>query len=595
MNRLLSPLLITLVLALNAALLPASALAAQALAASPLQDTAPPGELFSSTSGQSKFLEVDEAYQLALSLEDPAPQTLVGQWHIADGYYLYHKSLGVTLYNRQGQVLSATPQIPAGTEKFDTIFQEVRELHYQSVSVRTALEGLPEAPAYVEVRYQGCAEAGLCYPPQNRYFRIDRALFTPIDTPPWQGTATPSAAQDESLGLALALLLAFVGGMILNLMPCVLPVLAIKVLSLSKAVHQPHLRHLHGWLYSAGVVSCFLVIAGLMLSLREGGRAIGWGFQLQSPMVIASLAYLFFFMALSLAGMFEIGSRWMGLGSQQSSRHGLLNSFNTGLLATVVASPCTAPFMGVAIGWAVTQSSTDALLVFAALGLGMAFPFALLCHLPKLLDKLPKPGMWMQRFKELCAYPLFATSLYLLWVLGHQTDGDTLITFLAGVLLLSFALWLWQNPSFWLRSLAGAAVAGSLFLGVYLPGQAPTAVAQPADSDAHIWRPYSPQLLQELRLKEQAVFINLTADWCITCLANEKVALSHESVQSAMARCDITYLKGDWTTFEPNITDLLARHRRNSVPLYLYYAPGKEAQILPQILTPERVTEVIGC
>jgi len=370
-------------------------------------------------------------------------------------------------------------------------------------------------------------------------------------------------------------------------MPCVFPILSIKVLSFTMNHKTDRSRHIHGLVYTAGVVSSFVVIAVAMLSLRAAGESIGWGFQLQSPLFVIFLIYLFFVMGLGLSGFLEIGSSLMSLGQNSQSEEGLRSSFMTGVLATTVASPCTAPFMGPALGFALSQSATIAVLVFAFLGLGMALPFILLAWIPGLTKRLPKPGPWMDLFKQFLAFPIYMTAVWLLWVAGRQTSIDVAAAVVIGLVLLVMGLWLWKlNSKAITRILATATFAAALAVPVLAIYEAE------AEPD---FLTYSPQLLEDLRGDNQPVFINLTADWCITCLVNERIALSSDKVKQLMRDQGINYLKGDWTNSDPQITALLERYSRSGVPLYLLYPRGQgEAEILPQILTESMVIEALN-
>ena len=327
---------------------------------------------------------------------------------------------------------------------------------------------------------------------------------------------------------------------------------------------------------------------------------MGWAFQLQSPWFVALLIYLFFVMGLSLSGMYEFGSRFMGAGSSLAGSTGYKGSFFTGVLATVVASPCTAPFMGAALGFALSQSWLVAMVVFVCLGLGMALPFLVLSFSPALLRFMPRPGAWMNTFKEFMAFPMYATVLWLLWVLGNQTGVNGMAAVVGSCLLLAFGLWLLQKRRvagpFWRT--ANAVVAVLLVLTVAFTLQSPllqtrqaSAMVAGVDGDEmlldEIHEPFSAARLAELEAAGRPVFINMTAAWCITCLANEQTTLSSERVIQAMQDSGIVYLKGDWTNQDPEISEVLDRFQRPSVPLYLLYpGAGKEPVILPQILTP---------
>jgi len=417
------------------------------------------------------------------------------------------------------------------------------------------------------------------------------AQFTPIDT-----TVTP---EKPATTLWLIGLLAFAGGLLLNLMPCVLPVLSLKALSLVQhGQSQKAQQRMHGLSYTVGVVLSFVLIAGVLLALRAGGEQIGWGFQLQSPLFIALLVYLLFALGLSLSGLFNVGSSWMGFGDSLSQKSGYTGSFFTGVLAVLVASPCTAPFMGTALGYAITQSASTALIIFALLGLGMALPFLLLSFIPGWLRFLPKPGAWMETFKQLMAFPLYATALWLLWVLGRQVGVNGMTAALGGLILLTLALWLISgNTNRWRKIGFIAALLASLGM-LTLPVFKPTSVnlsnsSSTATTNGVAIEAYSPQKLQTLRDQQKPVFVNLTADWCITCLVNEQVALNQPEVQQVFKDNGITYLKGDWTNRDDAITRLLNEHDRSGVPLYLFYAAGKQAEVLPQILTPDLVINAL--
>ncbi|WP_250461429.1 protein-disulfide reductase DsbD family protein [Microbulbifer litoralis] len=531
---------------------------------------------------QDEFLPVDRAYQQDFLFDGDGISAI---FQIAPEYYLYRDKLA--LYRIDGTEKTELPlTLPEGEVIWDDYFEKETEVYRLQLEIPVAVQA--DGPLQLEMHYQGCADAGLCYPPQVRQFRLDptRGSVAPMEasTPaaPLPGSGG-STANGTDMALPLALLLAFAGGLLLNLMPCVFPVLSIKVLAISQGAQSPHRRHAHGWVYGAGVVSSFVLIAALMLALRAGGEAVGWGFQLQSPILVASLAYLFFAMGLSLSGVTEFGGSLMGVGGGLGAQHGLRGSFATGVLATVVASPCTAPLMGSALGFAVTQPAAVALSVFAALGAGMAAPFLLLTYIPALAERLPRPGPWMDRLKQLLAFPMYLTAVWLLWVLGRQTGSDGVALVLAGAVAIAFALWLWPRPD-WRWGKGGAALAALLLAALLLPRLAP--LQQSAGIGSGYWQPYSPELLDSGRSEGRPILVNMTAAWCITCLANEKAVLSSDEIADAVEQLDVIALKGDWTNQDPQISELLARYGRTSVPLYLLYpAGGGDAQILPQVLT----------
>ncbi|NBC34870.1 MAG: thiol:disulfide interchange protein [Alphaproteobacteria bacterium] len=412
-------------------------------------------------------------------------------------------------------------------------------------------------------------------------------------------------------GLVLALGLALIGGILLNLMPCVFPVLSMKAMGLvrhAQAGRGVILRDAGA--YTAGVLAAFAAVAGALLAVKAGGAQIGWGFQLQSPVVVLLLAYLLFAVGLSLSGMLTVGNRLSGLGSGLASRSGPSGAFFTGVLATVVATPCTAPFMGAAVGFALTQHWAVALLVFQALGLGLALPYVALGLWPGLLRRLPRPGPWMDRLKQALAFPMYLSAAWLLWVLGRQTGVDGLAAALVGLVLIGFAVWLWriagETDRLWSRvstALAALALVGALGVMAPLsqarsPSDAGDSGRAAAGAQETAWEPYSPARLAALRDEGRPVFVNMTAAWCITCLVNEQVALSSPAVLDAMEQAGIVYLKGDWTNRDPEITALLESFGRSGVPLYVFYPAGtggdSTPRVLPQILTESVVRDALG-
>jgi thiol:disulfide interchange protein DsbD len=346
---------------------------------------------------------------------------------------------------------------------------------------------------------------------------------------------TPAPAA-ESLWLVQALLLAFVGGLVLNLMPCVFPVLSLKALSLTKPGHgnKKHLR-LEGLSFGAGVVFTFLALAGTLLAFRAAGEQFGWGFQLQSPAVVTSLAILFFVLALNLSGVFEFATLVPSSAAGWTAHNQYANAALSGVLAVVIASPCTAPFMGAALGYALAQPAALTLLVFAALGLGMALPFVLLTWFPGWRKVLPRPGAWMERLKQFLAFPLYATVAWLVWVLGAQVDNDAVVRLLVTLVVLSFALWAWRAyrsggagaRMFSVAALLGLAAVAVVAWPLYAaPAEAQASVqAKPTSAANDPWQPFTPALVTELSASK-AVFVDFTAAWCVTCQVNKKLVLA---------------------------------------------------------------------
>ncbi len=525
----------------------------------------------------NEFLPVEQAYKLSARV---AGGDLLLDWDIAPGYYLYRHQFAVELINDNGEAVPLEAHYETGIERYDEYYERTLEVFYQNTLIRVPLPGsVPGTPhpLTLAVKSQGCADAGLCYPPRNQQLLVDPLTGTARETALTPSRSVTAAATSQSaVPLYLILCFALLGGVILNLMPCVFPVLSIKVLGVAQSHLSAHGKHAHGLAYTAGIILTFVIIAAALIALRSAGEAVGWGFQLQSPVFVGFLAYLFFIIAMSFSGHFTFGARLMNIGQAATETNSLRSSFMTGVLATVVASPCTAPFMGTALGVALTQTAPVAITIFVALGLGMALPFLALTWLPGLAKKIPKPGPWMETFRQCLAFPLYLSVIWLLWVLGRQAGIDHAVVVALGLLLLTFALWLLEKlrrPA--LRILAVV----TLLAALAVPALKPTDASQD-------WQPYSATRLKTLLADGSPVFINLTADWCITCLANEKFALNSDAFRAALKRKGIVYLKGDWTNYDGEITALLNQHGRSGVPLYLLYpGQGREAVILPQLLT----------
>jgi thiol:disulfide interchange protein DsbD len=385
------------------------------------------------------------------------------------------------------------------------------------------------------------------------------------------------------------LILAFMGGAILNLMPCVFPILSLKVLSFARSTD--HDRHIHSWLYTAGVISSFVLIAIILIGLQQAGRAVGWGFQLQSPGFVIALAYLFVAMGLSLSGLFEFGGSLMNTGGALATRGGLSGSYFTGVLAVVVASPCTAPFMGTALGFAAIQPAQVALLVFASLGAGMAAPLLLFSYSGGARRLMPAPGPWMETLKQFLAFPLYGTAIWLLWVAGRQTGVNTMASALAGILLLALGLWIWRRGGA-ARILTALCLVASVALGTWRgfdDSSSPTGALR----DGRV--AWSEQRLADLRAAGRPVFVDVTADWCITCIANETAVLHTDEISAAFDDYKVVYMVADWTNYNPEIARFLESHGRSGIPLYLVYPadPGASPVILPQILSKNAVLQAL--
>ena len=537
------------------------------------------------------FLPVAEAYQLYAELDGTR---LSLYWSIADGYYLYKKRFRFYDSNNQALTIADVQYLQPGTQVYDEYYEDNVIVFYGEVDQVVTLEESVTDQGTIIVESQACADAGLCYPPrklvltykpdsENRALDVNEYQDALVDQ-------APSGSPNDSQGFWLIALFALLGGLILNLMPCVFPVLSIKVLSLTTHQHSASSRLYHGVAYTSGVVLSFVVVAMVMLSLRSAGQFIGWGFQLQSPLVVITLIYLFVLMGLSFSGFFYMGSRFMSFGQNTASGDSLGASFMTGVLATVVASPCSAPFMGTAIGFTLTQSATISLIVFALLGLGMSLPFLLLICLPGLSRLLPKPGPWMETLKQLLAFPLYLSAVWLVWVLGRQSGSDLVAAVATGLVLLIFAIWITHREG--THKILGRSLATlAIVFAVLIPWNT---YQQDTDPEDEFWQSYSSRQLNNLLDAGEPVFINLTADWCITCLANEKTTLNTQTVKSAFKQAGIHYLKGDWTSNNPEITELLNQQQRSGVPLYLFYPRGESVPlVLPQILNTNIVLNAI--
>lgn len=410
------------------------------------------------------------------------------------------------------------------------------------------------------------------------------------------------------IGFVTAVLLALAGGLILNLMPCVFPILSLKALSLVSHAHQSPVQiRLQGWVYTAGVLASFALLAAVLVILKAGGAQIGWGFQFQSPLFVLAMAYLMFLVGLNLSGVFVIGGSITGVGSSLADRGGYSGSFFTGVLATIVATPCTAPFMAAALGYALVQPTVKLFAIFFSLGFGLALPYLVLANWPRLQRWLPRPGLWMERTKQVLAFPMYAATVWLVWVLAQQAGANAVLIALGGIVALAFAAWLYDTtrntrPGTERIGTVGALI--TLLLTLFVGYSSVNISSQTDDTETNNlavhanrnWEPYSAERLKSLLTEGKPVFLNFTASWCISCLVNEKVALSHSDVKDAFKTTGITYLKGDWTKRDAEITAILTQFGRSGVPLYAFYPAGNNSKPveLPQVLTPNIVIEAIA-
>ncbi|MEO8675500.1 MAG: thioredoxin family protein [Casimicrobiaceae bacterium] len=437
---------------------------------------------------------------------------------------------------------------------------------------------------------------------------IDVALNGAVSPPPRAGlppapalNLAPAPVEADGLGLAIAIVSAFIGGILLNLMPCVFPVLSIKVLGF--ATHhdtKPTLHH-EAMAFAGGVILTFVSLGLLLSALRAAGEQLGWGFQLQSPSVVVALAILFFVLALNLSGVFEFGQLAPSSVAEWSSRNRTVDAFGSGVLAVVIASPCTAPFMGAALGFAMAGGIAMMLTVFVALGIGMALPYVLLAWFPGWRKRLPRPGPWLARFKQLLAFPLYATVIWLAWVLGAQRDNDAVLRLFVVLLGIGFALWAWRivrggGARPW--GIAGFAVlAGTAVVAwpLFTPDTEPAKSASTSSpAAAGEWAPFTPARVADLTASGRAVFVDFTAAWCVTCQVNKRLALNADAVRADFAKRNVALVRADWTRRDPAITQALTALGRSGVPVYVLYRPGKAPLLLPEVLQQQTVLDALA-
>jgi thiol:disulfide interchange protein DsbD len=415
--------------------------------------------------------------------------------------------------------------------------------------------------------------------------------------------ATPGTVVIPATGsfglLARAAALAFLGGLLLNLMPCVFPVLFLKGLSLvNSGAEERHTLRAHGFVYAAGILASFWALVAALLALRAAGASLGWGFQFQSPVFLSLMAGLLFFLGLSLAGQFEIGLTLTGAGGGLAAKQGYAGSFFTGVLAVVVATPCTAPFMGAALGYALAQPAAVTFAVFTALALGLAAPYVALTLQPAWTRLLPRPGVWMEILRQAISVPIFITVIWLAWVLAGAYGAESLAMLLASLLLVAIAGWFlgrWPAKR-WATIVAAAFVLAAIGLDAYAAKNmvaAPQTASSAATSGA--WEPWSADAVARYQAQGRPVFVDFTAGWCLSCQVNERVALTQPSVQAAFKNANVALLKADWTRHDEAITQALAALDRSGVPAYALYIPGETSpRLLPEVLTPGVVIDAVG-
>jgi len=527
------------------------------------------------------------------------PHELLLRWTMPQGYYLYRDQTSLKLEDAAG--LELEPIWPEGTQHHDEHYGDVT-VYFDQLELPVTVKGdLDDATQLTLLAsFQGCQDGGMCYPLMTRRASLDLAggiatglaVDTPAEPPP--ADAGPAPLQ---VGLAAALLLALGGGLVLNLMPCVLPVLSIKAVSVLESGENRATARRHALFYTAGVLCSFAALGLGILALRAAGHAMGWGSQLQQPWLVGVLACVMLAVGLSMSGVVQFGASLGNTGSRLAGRSGPAGDFFTGVLAVVVASPCTAPFMGSALAYAFTAPMLSALLVFLVLGVGLALPFLAIGFIPALARLLPKPGRWMETLKQVLAFPMYLTAVWLVWVLANQRGADAVGLVLVAMVLLAMTLWWFERSRN--GGMAGKIVVAALALAtlapVYLLAHVPPPSAGATTTEEGVVA-YSPEKLAELRAAGTPVFVDMTADWCVTCKANEHTVLDTQAFRDLLERTGAVYMKGDWTDVNPTISAFLEQYNSPGVPLYVVFpkdgGPGRQlSTVLTASLVEQALTE----
>lgn len=576
------------------------------------------------------LLPVTEAFKL--SADASTPNILRLHWEIAPDYYMYRGRIKLTA--GEGTTLGVV-ELPDGVKEHDPYLGDV-EIYHHEVAGSVRYSVVPGTTRLkLAVQYQGCHEVDpkICYPPHTEQLDLplpsgvaqapaghEPAGFSQTSTPSTGGNgnspapppvgealqdndqaaiglppASPGTGTPLRFGLFSALLLALGGGLILNLMPCVLPVLSIKAVGVLESGRDGRSARRHAWLYSAGVLCSFAVLGLTILALRAAGHSLGWGSQLQQPLVVGVLALVMLAVGLSMSGVVQFGQGLGNTGSALASRSGASGDFFTGVLAVVVASPCTAPFMGVALAYAFAAPMFSALLVFLALGVGLALPFLVIGLVPALARLLPRPGRWMETLKQVLAFPMYLTAAWLVWVLAKQRGADAVGLVLVAMVLLAMTLWWFERSrsrgaaSKLLVAALGLCTLAPVYLLAHVP--APSGVSS---SVAAAGVAYSPEKLASLRDTNTPVFVDITADWCVTCKVNEHAVLDTQAFHDLLERTGTVYMQGDWTNVDPTIGEFLAQYHSPGVPLYVVFpADGGPGRQLSTVLTSALVEKAL--
>jgi len=539
-------------------------------------------------------LPAEQAFHLEALAQ--SPHQLMLRWTMPPGYYLYRDQ--TTLKLRDADGLSLTPAWPAGTAHQDDHYGTVT-VYFNQVELPVTIHGdlAGRQQLTIEASFQGCQLGGLCYPLMSQTVSVDLASGSTGATTATTPDAAPTPSEETAplrVSLLAALLLALGGGVVLNLMPCVLPVLSIKAVSVLESGESHTRARRHALFYSAGVLCSFAALGMGILALRAAGHALGWGTQLQQPVLVGVLACVMLAVGLSMSGVVQFGASLSNTGAGLAARSGPAGDFFTGVLAVVVASPCTAPFMGSALAYAFAAPMLSALLVFLALGLGLALPFLLIGFVPGLARLLPRPGRWMETLKQVLAFPMYLTAAWLVWVLANQRGADAVGLVLVAMVLLAMTLWWFE------RSRTRGAASKGLVVVLALAALAPLVMIARMPPPSSVTRAepgvvaYTPQKLAELRAAGTPVFVDMTADWCVTCKANEHTVLDTQAFRDLLQRTGAVYMKGDWTDVNPSISAFLQRYHSPGVPLYVVFpkngGPGRQ---LSTVLTSSMVEQAL--
>ena len=515
------------------------------------------------------------------------PNEVLARFTMPHDYYLYRDK---THFSSDAGTLG-TPRWPPGKDHTDANFGTTT-VYFNQVEIplpvtRGANAGQTLA---LTANFQGCLEGSVCYPVMTRTVNVTMPTIGGATTATMGAVQAQSRppGQETTFGAVLAALLgALLGGLVLNLMPCVLPVLSLKAISILEGGESPRKARRHVMYYTAGVMLTFAVVGLAVIALRKAGLIYGWGFQLQQPLFVAILVYVVTAIGLSLSGVVQFGAGLAGTGQELTAKSGPAGDFFTGVLAVVVASPCTAPFMGSALAFAFAASPWVAFLVFIALGLGLALPFLLIGFVPALGRFLPKPGVWMETLKELLAYPMYLTAVWLIWVLGNQRGVDAIGLALLGVVVLAWACWWFERHRYGSRlqrmiALVALVIAAAPLYGI---SKLQTKSAAAADVSVEGQLAFSTKKLEELRAGGKSVFVDIGADWCTTCKVNEHAVLATDTFKALLKRTDTVFMVGDWTNPDADIESFLGRFRAVGVPLYVVFRNGDDGHALPTVLT----------